>query len=273
MSLHRRAAKRDAAEPAIVSALEALGCVVWRVSGKGLPDLIVLRAGKKWLADVKGPKEKPTPAQEKAWEEAATKGRCSVFILRTPEDAQKMLNNALQPWEPPMTTAQIKNGVKMIEETRKSRGVCSFCGHVRDAHGRRGCTKAHPRGGKCRCAGDTIPRTGDASKARARGMERLTHRETCRFNDCETGERCGVLAVTSGGMSVPRNGRDAKKACGCLRSLGRCEHSGNYTPPRSTPVDAAKEAEATFAPAERVELADPCACRLGVLCSYHKKCP
>lgn len=100
MSLHRRAAKRDAAEPAIVSALEALGCVVWRVSGKGLPDLIVLRAGKKWLADVKGPKEKPTPAQEKAWEEAATKARCSVFILRTPEDAAAMLSNALQPWEP-----------------------------------------------------------------------------------------------------------------------------------------------------------------------------
>lgn len=100
MSLHRRAAKRDAAEPAIVSALEALGCVVWRVSGKGLPDLIVLRAGKKWLADVKGPKEKPTPAQAASWTVALAFARCAVFILRTPEDAKKMLNNALQPWEP-----------------------------------------------------------------------------------------------------------------------------------------------------------------------------
>lgn len=220
MSLHRRAAKRDAAEPAIVSALEALGCIVWRVSGKGLPDLIVLRAGKKWLADVKGPKEKPTPAQVELWTVALVFARCAVFILRTPEDAQKMLNNALQPWEPApprigkdgrLVLADLKGNARMVEIARRMRAKEPVYGN--------------------------LPRKGDAAKAR--------------------------------GMYVPRNGRDAKKTCGCLRSLGRCEHSGNYTPPQElvdgrphfngkvtkAQLSAAKEAEATFAPPERPSVA------------------
>jgi hypothetical protein len=100
MSVHRYAAKRDENEPDIIKALRANGCVVWQLSGKGIPDLLVLHKGKKWLADVKMPGKPTTKPQEDAWEEAATKARCSVFILRTPEDAVKMLNNALQPWEP-----------------------------------------------------------------------------------------------------------------------------------------------------------------------------
>lgn len=150
MSLHRRAAKRDAAEPAIVSALEALGCIVWRVSGKGLPDLIVLRAGKKWLADVKGPKEKPTPAQEETWEEAATKARCAVFILRTSEDAQKMLNNALRPWEPDHVT--------------KDKAAAAAYGVAYDPDLDRAAAEAKA---------ERRPRKGDAAKARAKGRSRL----------------------------------------------------------------------------------------------------
>jgi hypothetical protein len=48
MSLNRRNPRRDANEPAIVSALEAVGTRVWRVSGKGLPDLLCLRRGR-WI--------------------------------------------------------------------------------------------------------------------------------------------------------------------------------------------------------------------------------
>jgi hypothetical protein len=40
MSLHRRNPKRDANEPAIVDALEAIGVTVHRLSHPGLPDLL-----------------------------------------------------------------------------------------------------------------------------------------------------------------------------------------------------------------------------------------
>ena len=40
MSLHRRNPRRDAAEPAIVDALEAIGVTVHRLSHPGLPDLL-----------------------------------------------------------------------------------------------------------------------------------------------------------------------------------------------------------------------------------------
>src|SRR4051812_1204962 len=98
MSLHRRAAKRDKAEGVIIRTLEANGCVVWPLSGAGVPDLLVMRNGRTWLADVKDGKGKATPAQEKKWEEAATKARVAVFVLRAPEDAAAMLNSALPPW-------------------------------------------------------------------------------------------------------------------------------------------------------------------------------
>ena len=219
MSRYRKGAggKRDENEPDIIKALRAHGCVVMQLSGKGIPDLLVLRNGTKWLADVKMPGKPTTEAQEELWEEAATKARCSVFILRTPEDAQKMLNNALQPWEPVMPKARANDVT---------------------AHERR-------------------PRKGDAAKA-PHQLDALAKR------------------------------------------LG-----AGYIPPRSKPVDAAKEAEATFAPADdghqpcahsgctkRVigsdtcmehdpepawalptALANPCTCRLGVLCSFHKARP
>lgn len=41
MSIHRRAARRDSNEAAIVDALRQCGYVVDRVSGTGLPDLLV----------------------------------------------------------------------------------------------------------------------------------------------------------------------------------------------------------------------------------------
>lgn len=69
------------------------------------------------------------------------------------------------------------------------------------------------------------------------------------------------------GMVPPRKGALRTKPCGCLRALGRCEHEtprrgdaakargwalgmveAAYTPPRSTPVDAARDADETFAP-------------------------
>jgi hypothetical protein len=138
VSLHRHAAKRDKAEPAIIKTLEAHGCLVWPLSGKGIPDLLVFyrkRMDAKgafnqrhtFVADVKGPKEKATPAQAEKWT-ALTNLGFSVFILRTPEDAVAMLNNALQPWEPEAMAHPIQRrgqrkivSAQKLEDTRHSR--------------------------------------------------------------------------------------------------------------------------------------------------------
>src|SRR5690606_7920333 len=48
MSLHRRNAKRDASEPAIVEYLRHRGALVERISGAGIPDLLVGWCGR-WI--------------------------------------------------------------------------------------------------------------------------------------------------------------------------------------------------------------------------------
>lgn len=63
MSIHRRAAKRDANEPEIVAALESLGFAVTRLSGEGVPDLLLSRAGDWYVAEVKMPNGRLKPAQ------------------------------------------------------------------------------------------------------------------------------------------------------------------------------------------------------------------
>lgn len=56
MSVNRWAAKRDANEPAIVKALQAVGVEVWKISGKDKPDLLTRYRGR-WLPlGVKMPK-------------------------------------------------------------------------------------------------------------------------------------------------------------------------------------------------------------------------
>lgn len=171
MSLHRRAAKRDANEPGIIRVLVAHGCVVWQLSGNGIPDLLVMRNGKTWIADVKNGPSVATKAQKERWEEAASKAGCPVFILRAPEDAVAMLNDALAPWEPAAAT------------------------RARPGH-------ATPKG---------------------MGMHLHSH-------DLPDGRL----------RNPPTTGAKA----------GRMDYVEAYTPPRSTPVDAAMEAEA-FAPPPR----------------------
>lgn len=63
MSLHRRNAKRDANEQAVVDRLRQLGAQVTRLSGEGVPDLLIAWRGISRLAEVKRPKGKLTPAQ------------------------------------------------------------------------------------------------------------------------------------------------------------------------------------------------------------------
>lgn len=84
MSLHRRAAKRDANEPEIIQALQAAGAKVWPVSGEGIPDLLVAYQGRFLLMEVKTKTGKLTRAQ------IAFCGQVEnypVHVVRTPEQA------------------------------------------------------------------------------------------------------------------------------------------------------------------------------------------
>ena len=57
----RRAAKRDDNEPEIIEALEKAGCSVSQIdSEKGVPDLVVGRAGKNYLLEVKDGNKPPS---------------------------------------------------------------------------------------------------------------------------------------------------------------------------------------------------------------------
>lgn len=92
MGLIRYAAKRDANEAEIVATLERMGCHVEQISGPGLPDLLVSRAGRWYVAEIKAPKGRKTKAQEK-FSEAA---RAHVEILRSVEDAAEWVG--AMPW-------------------------------------------------------------------------------------------------------------------------------------------------------------------------------
>lgn len=84
----RTAAKRDANEPEIIEVLRSAGAQVWQLSEEGIPDLLVTKNGQTILMEVKMPKGKLTPAQEKF--HAEWNGG-SVFIVRSPEEALKAI--------------------------------------------------------------------------------------------------------------------------------------------------------------------------------------
>lgn len=55
--------RRDRNEAAIVDALRHLGCQVWQISGRAVPDLLVYRGGKYFPMEVKSAKGTRTEAQ------------------------------------------------------------------------------------------------------------------------------------------------------------------------------------------------------------------
>jgi hypothetical protein len=80
----RRAAKRDLSEPAIVTALRLCGWSVQPISVPDAPDLILGKAGRTYLAEVKTGKGKVKPGQalwHREWRGA------DVVILRSVDDA------------------------------------------------------------------------------------------------------------------------------------------------------------------------------------------
>jgi hypothetical protein len=90
MSLHRRDARRDANEAAIVSTLRLLGCSVEYLSGKGTPDLLIgFQRRYVVLAEVKTGKGELTDDQA-AWH-ARWRGP-SPMLLRSVDDALALVN-------------------------------------------------------------------------------------------------------------------------------------------------------------------------------------
>ena len=79
MGLRRFANKRDANEPGIIAALEALGCMVYRLDKP--VDLLVLHRGTVHLCEVKTRKGKLT-ADQREFSES-----WPIRVLRTVEDA------------------------------------------------------------------------------------------------------------------------------------------------------------------------------------------
>lgn len=86
MSLPRYTARRDATEPLIVAALEAVGAVVVPLSARDLPDLIVGHRGAWHLIECKAATAKLRAGQVAFFVRAVAHG-LPVHIARTPEEA------------------------------------------------------------------------------------------------------------------------------------------------------------------------------------------
>ena len=83
-----RRAKIDQNQPAIVDVLERGGCLVQSLArmGDGVPDLLVCRGNRLALVEVKQPKGRLTPDQERFLERG-----WPVFILRDVEAAAALV--------------------------------------------------------------------------------------------------------------------------------------------------------------------------------------
>jgi hypothetical protein len=88
VSLHRRAAKRDGAEQAVVKRLRQLGADVYHLSARGIPDLCVVWRGVLRLAEVKTGKGKLTPDQVQFMRDWSGP---PIPILTTPDEATTWL--------------------------------------------------------------------------------------------------------------------------------------------------------------------------------------
>ena len=84
-----RAAKVDTNQAEIVGALRKAGISVHSTAslGKGFPDLVAAKGADCWLIEIKGPKGKLTPDQEKFM----TEWRGHVHIARTVDEALQIV--------------------------------------------------------------------------------------------------------------------------------------------------------------------------------------
>lgn len=86
--MRRRAARIDENQPAIVKALESAGALVLSLAavGKGCADLLVYRAGRFYLLEVKNP-AKPKGDRALTPDQVKWHARWPVTVVETPEAA------------------------------------------------------------------------------------------------------------------------------------------------------------------------------------------
>lgn len=80
------ALKRDSNEPEIINALTRAGCSVCILNGKGLPDLLVGRAGRNYLLEVKDPLKGDLTDAQVYWH---GQWRGKVHVVHTVAEAMK----------------------------------------------------------------------------------------------------------------------------------------------------------------------------------------
>jgi hypothetical protein len=92
VSLHRRAARRDANEPEIRAILARAGWLTVQLSITDWPDLLAVKGGRKELLEVKMPGEGPTPGQAGVIKALAERG-VTVYLTVTGFDFLEAVGN------------------------------------------------------------------------------------------------------------------------------------------------------------------------------------
>ena len=82
--------KRDANEKAIFDIIDQMGAQVRRLSGAGLPDLLVGWRGRYYLIEVKGDKGRMEPDQV-VFHDEAKRMRLPCHVVTTPTEALEIL--------------------------------------------------------------------------------------------------------------------------------------------------------------------------------------
>lgn len=89
-NLRRQAARRDGNEAPLVHYLRERGALVYRVSGAGIPDLLVGFCGLWWPVEVKRPRQLLAMHQQRF---AATAAMCGLptYVIRDEVEAEQLL--------------------------------------------------------------------------------------------------------------------------------------------------------------------------------------
>lgn len=90
MSLNRHNPKRDENEPFLVDYLRKAGCVVQRLSGPDMPDLLVGHRGRWLLLEVKMPDSKLKPGQQWFHDSCQALG-LPCDVVKTVDDCARIL--------------------------------------------------------------------------------------------------------------------------------------------------------------------------------------
>ena len=99
MSLRRLNARRDYSEERIVRACEECGCTVYKLSSRGIPDLLVFAPksphhsrARAFLIEVKRSSKSDLTPDQKKFHQDAWRGEWPVFVVWNGDDVLGILN-------------------------------------------------------------------------------------------------------------------------------------------------------------------------------------